>query len=72
MARDNKTLKYEVIRDGTTVIHTAQSASKFWDLQPMTYTDTGLTPGSTHTYTIRATDPFGNTTSRKSVPTQVD
>ncbi|MFI0443924.1 hypothetical protein [Actinomadura sp. 6N118] len=69
--RDNKTLKYEVVRDDSTVIHTVESASKFWALKPMTFTDTRLTPGSTHTYTIRATDPFGNVTSRKSAPRQV-
>lgn len=60
--RDNKQLKYEVLRDGTTVVHTLDSPSQFWNLQNLNYTDTGLTPGSTHTYTVRATDHFGNTT----------
>ncbi|GAA4227278.1 hypothetical protein GCM10022254_14570 [Actinomadura meridiana] len=59
--RDNKQLKYEIIRDGTSVIHTLDSPSRFWDLKPLTHTDTGLPPGSTHTYTIRATDHYGNT-----------
>ncbi|WUH98845.1 PQQ-like beta-propeller repeat protein [Spirillospora sp. NBC_00431] len=57
--RDNKNLKYELLRDNT-VIHTAESPSRFWNLQSMTYTDTGLPNGSTHTYSIRAIDPFGN------------
>lgn len=60
--RDNNTLKYEVIRDGATVVHTLDSSSTFWNLQTLTYTDTGLPPGNTHTYTIRATDHYGNTT----------
>ncbi|WUH98844.1 hypothetical protein OHR68_35935 [Spirillospora sp. NBC_00431] len=60
--RDNNTLTYQIIRDGTTVIHTLDSPSKFWNLKTLTHTDTGLTPGSTHTYSIRATDHFGNTT----------
>ncbi|WP_242909194.1 hypothetical protein [Actinomadura terrae] len=58
--RDNKKLTYEVIRDNTTVVHTLTSESKFWDLQNLTFTDTGLTPGSSHTYAIRAIDPFNN------------
>jgi hypothetical protein len=57
---DNKHLKYEVIRDGTTVVHTAEADSRFWDAQTMTFTDTGLAPGSTHTYSVRAIDPFNN------------
>ncbi|WP_067455875.1 hypothetical protein [Actinomadura macra] len=58
--RDNKKLTYEVIRDGTTVVHTTDSESKFWDLKNLSYTDTGLTPGSSHTYSVRAIDPFNN------------
>ncbi|WP_433334973.1 delta-60 repeat domain-containing protein [Spirillospora sp. CA-294931] len=58
--RDNKKLTYEVVRNATTVVHTVQAESKFWDLQTMTFTDTGLEPGSTHTYSIRAIDHFGN------------
>ncbi|TMR03450.1 fibronectin type III domain-containing protein [Actinomadura soli] len=60
--RDNNTLTYQVIRDGTTVVHTLDSRSKYWDLKTLNHTDTGLTPGSTHTYSIRATDHYGNTT----------
>ena len=26
----------------------------------MSFTDTGLTPGASYTYTVKATDPFGN------------
>ncbi|WP_433334969.1 hypothetical protein [Spirillospora sp. CA-294931] len=58
--RDNRKLKYEVIRDGSTVIHTIEAESNFWDPRPMTFADTGLTSGSSHTYSIRAADPFAN------------
>ncbi|QXJ24407.1 hypothetical protein AGRA3207_005726 [Actinomadura graeca] len=58
--RDNKKLKYEVIRDGTTVVHTVEAESRFWDLKSLTYTDTGLVAGSSHTYSVRAIDPFDN------------
>ncbi|WP_344938935.1 hypothetical protein [Actinomadura miaoliensis] len=69
--RDNKHLKYEVIRDGTTVVHTTEADSRFWDLQTMTFTDTGLAPGSTHTYSVRAIDPFNNRIrSSESAPVQ--
>ncbi|RFS87345.1 hypothetical protein D0T12_03690 [Actinomadura spongiicola] len=59
--RDNRNLTYQVVRDGTTVVHTRNSASRFWDLKMLDHTDSGLASGSTHTYTIRATDHFGNT-----------
>jgi len=58
--RDNKKLKYEVIRDDSTVVHTVESESRFWDLKNLSYSDTGLAPGSSHTYSVRAIDPFNN------------
>ncbi|MFI0480927.1 hypothetical protein [Actinomadura sp. 9N215] len=58
--RDNEQLKYQIIRDDNTVIHTLDATSRFWNLQTTTYTDAGLSPGSTHTYSIRAIDPFDN------------
>ncbi|MFI0480926.1 hypothetical protein [Actinomadura sp. 9N215] len=69
--RDNATLTYQVVRDDDTVVHSVDSSSRFWELKTLTYTDTGLTPGSTHTYTVRAIDHFGNTIqSRASDPVQ--
>ncbi|TDD88922.1 fibronectin type III domain-containing protein [Actinomadura darangshiensis] len=58
--RDNRNLTYEVILDAETVVHSVEAGSRFWDLRTMTYTDTGLAPGTVHTYSIRAVDPFGN------------
>ncbi|RKS68416.1 hypothetical protein BZB76_6681 [Actinomadura pelletieri DSM 43383] len=58
--RDNAQLIYQVIRDDNTVIHTVTESSTYWDLKTRTFTDTGLAPGSTHTYSVRAIDPFDN------------
>ncbi|MBE7190348.1 MAG: hypothetical protein INR67_18815, partial [Jatrophihabitans endophyticus] len=58
--RDNAKLTYTVLRDGTAEATLTQSSS-FWQLPTMTYTDEGLKPGSSHTYRIRVSDPFGNT-----------
>ncbi|MFC4055974.1 hypothetical protein ACFOY4_40325 [Actinomadura syzygii] len=69
--RDNQKLVYELIRDDNTVIDTLESTSVFWDLKTHTFTDTGLVPGSTHSYSVRAIDPFNNRVrSSRSVPVQ--
>jgi chitodextrinase len=43
---------YQVVRDGTVLPGTVTALS---------FTDTGLTPGTTYTYTVRALDAAGNT-----------
>ncbi len=62
--QDNQTLTYQVIRDGktTTPAYTTTAQSTFWQLPSFSYTDSGLVSGSTHSYQIRVTDPFGNLT----------
>ncbi|MBE7190352.1 PKD domain-containing protein, partial [Jatrophihabitans endophyticus] len=57
--RDNANLTYTVLRDGAAV-GTVTQASNFWQLPTVSYTDKGLTPGTSHTYRIRVTDPSGN------------
>lgn len=59
--RDNETLTYRLFREGTNqpIVQTT-SASSFWNLQMMGYTDTGLSPGTTYRYRVVAIDPFGN------------
>ena len=58
---DDPTLTYEVLRDNSlTPIHTIDELSQFWALPQMGFIDTGLTPGSTHTYRINIKDPWGN------------
>ncbi|MCU1478501.1 MAG: hypothetical protein JWQ64_3194 [Subtercola sp.] len=61
--RDNGTLTYNVYRNGnlTTPVYTTTGDSSTWNQPSMGFTDTGLTPGSTYSYRIRATDPLGNT-----------
>jgi len=62
--RDNLGLTYSVIRDGqlATPVRTSTIAAPDWDPATTGFTDTGLVPGSTHTYQVRVRDPFGNTT----------
>jgi PKD repeat protein len=59
---DNTTLTYAVTRDSsTTPIYTATLNSTFYNRPALSYVDKNLTPGSTHTYKVRVTDPLGNT-----------
>jgi hypothetical protein len=60
---DNQLLTYKVFRDGgTTPVYTTSQNSSFWQSASLSFTDTGLASGSTHSYAIRAYDPFGNST----------
>lgn len=59
---DNETLTYELSRDGA-VIYSKQIKTNFWTVPNQSYTDMGLTPGSSHYYQVRIKDPFGNTAS---------
>jgi len=61
--QDNSTLTYNVYRNGniTTPVYTTKADSSVWNKPAMGFTDTGLTPGATYTYRLRATDPDGNT-----------
>ncbi|GAB3680819.1 PKD domain-containing protein [Angustibacter aerolatus] len=56
---DNEQLTYNVVRDGA-VVATLTGRSTFWNRPPMGWTDSGLTPGSTHVYKVTVTDPWGN------------
>ncbi|MDL4772334.1 MULTISPECIES: hypothetical protein [Thermomonosporaceae] len=57
---DNRTLKYEVLRDkGTTAIGTLSQSSAFWTRPELSFTDANP-PAGKHTYRIRVTDPLGN------------
>ncbi|GIH69073.1 LamG-like jellyroll fold domain-containing protein [Sphaerimonospora thailandensis] len=59
--QDSETLTYEVLRDGSgTPIGTVTAKSNFWTLPSLGFKDTGLTPGTTHTYRVRVKDPQGN------------
>jgi PKD repeat protein len=60
--RDNESLTYLVYRDGktATAAYTTTVNSRFWDQPTISWVDTGLAPGSTHSYRIRTIDPLGN------------
>src|SRR6266487_4079059 len=54
---DDGTLTYRIYRDGgTSPIHTMTAASWPWAIPVLHFRDSGLVPGSTHTYTVSATD----------------
>ena len=62
--RDNVRLKHEVLRgatlSGAVVIGTMQLDSAWWGRPSLAVVDTGAPPGSSQTYRVRMTDPFGN------------
>ncbi len=56
---DNKNLSYRVVRNGSVTVTTFSRESTFWQRPSLSFTETGLAPGSQPTYQIIATDPFG-------------
>src|SRR5262249_5448174 len=60
---------YQVSRDGQSgkPIYTVTADSTFWNRPYLGYTDSGLVPGSTHTYRLFAFDPDGNRTAGDTV-----
>ena len=60
--RDNRDLTYALIRNSNTAAPVYQTVqqSTFYQRPAMGFTDTGLTPGATYRYRLRATDPLGN------------
>jgi PKD repeat protein len=71
--RDNASLTYSVYRDGgSTPVSTITATSHgWWDRPQLGVTDTGLTPGATVTYTVKARDPFGNSATSAAATTTV-
>ncbi|MDR6971731.1 PKD domain-containing protein [Leifsonia shinshuensis] len=64
--QDNVNLSYKVVRDGQTAtpVYQTTQISNFWTRPSMGFIDTGLAPGSTHSYRVYVTDPDGNQISR--------
>ncbi|MEN0083467.1 MAG: PKD domain-containing protein [Leifsonia sp.] len=64
--QDNVNLQYKVVRDGQTAtpVYQTTQISNFWTRPSMGFVDTGLAPGSTHSYRVYVTDPDGNQISR--------
>jgi hypothetical protein len=61
--RDDLSLTYQLVRDGVTVATVPSQVVKstFWNRPALTFLDTGVLGGTTHTYLLRATDQDGNT-----------
>ncbi|WP_124270632.1 LamG domain-containing protein [Streptomyces sp. ADI96-02] len=62
---DDGELTYRIYKDGSnTPIHTTTGSSVFWNRPELSWTDTDVAPGETHSYRITASD--GANTSAKS------
>lgn len=58
--RDDLTLTYRLLRNnGTTAVAETTVSNSFWNRGTVVLTDS-VDPGTTHTYTVTATDPDGN------------
>lgn len=58
--RDNGLLHYQLYRDADREpIYKFNLDTRFWVLPDVYFTDTGLRPGSVHTYRLVASDPWG-------------
>jgi PKD repeat protein len=58
--RDNENLTYTLYR-GNTAIYTTTAASKLWYQRPvLSFTDTGVSAGTSASYRVVATDAYGN------------
>ncbi|MFF1635008.1 LamG-like jellyroll fold domain-containing protein [Leifsonia sp. NPDC058248] len=64
--QDNVNLNYKLVRDGNLAnpVYQTNQISNFWTRPAMGYIDSGLAPGSSHSYRVYVTDPFGNQISR--------
>lgn len=59
--RDNEYFTYQVFRDTDgNRIYTGNGRSKWYEMEQYGFTDTGLTPGQTVRYRVKAIDAFGN------------
>jgi hypothetical protein len=67
--RDDQALTYRVVRDGNTAapVYTVTANSWWWNRPTLTFTDTGLAPGSTHSYRLYMSDGDGNAVSGNAV-----
>lgn len=57
--RDNNQLTYRFSR-GSTVLGEKKVNSSFWSRPTVSWVDTGVTPGASYSYSVKAIDPLGN------------
>jgi PKD repeat protein len=70
--RDDLHETYKLYRTGTTApVATTVADSTWWNTPSVTLKDTGLTPGSSQTYRVTATDADGNTATSNLLPVTV-
>ncbi|GAA1417357.1 PKD domain-containing protein [Agrococcus citreus] len=70
--RDDRDLTYELRRVGTTGVIASQTVASSWWSQPLvTFDDTGLMPGSSHSYSVRVVDANGNAVTSQSATVTV-
>lgn len=70
--RDDLFLKYSLMRVGTAQpVATTTAQATFWNLGSVTLTDTGLSPGSSQSYYVVASDADGNSVSSPQVSVQI-
>ncbi|MFT4050786.1 MAG: PKD domain-containing protein [Microbacterium sp.] len=66
--RDDMDLTYELWRSGTsTAVATSTVSSTWWNRPTVSFVDSGLTGGTTQTYTVKVRDGDGNTVTSSSV-----
>ncbi len=58
--RDNERLKVEVLRGGVVIKTFNNDKATWWNRQPLGFVDDTAPPGTSQSYRIRMTDPFGN------------
>lgn len=60
--RDNAKLVYEVYRSGSSTLLASKTYTAYWwQSKSWSFTDTGIAPGTSLTYTVVIKDAFGNT-----------
>ncbi|UZN04309.1 PKD domain-containing protein [Cellulomonas sp. S1-8] len=66
---DDATLTYTVVRDGDTAnpVAVLTHTAAYWDRSRMSFTDSGLANNRSYSYTIVASDPWGNAVTSPSV-----
>jgi PKD repeat protein len=61
--RDDEKLTYKLLRrTNDNVVTTVEQTARFWEGKRMSYTDSGLPPGTTQRYRVQTTDAAGNST----------
>jgi PKD repeat protein len=61
--RDDEALTYKIVRDSdlNNPVWSTTANSEWWNLPTLSFTDTGLLPGTTYKYRLYVSDPAGNT-----------